>query len=325
MKKRFFSLLIVLIFMFSIVGCSKKEVEVGRDINIASLKGPTSMGLVDLYNKQDENKTKNNYNYKIVQSPDEIVAGLSKGDFDIAAIPANLAAILYNKSEGKLLEISNINTLGVLYLASNDDSIQSIKDLKGKNLILSGKGATPEFVLNYLLRENGLDPNKDVNISFKSEHTEVVSSIIENKSDVALLPEPFLSVANEKLNLTNIISLNDSWKESTNQNLITGVLVVRKEFLEDENNKLAFNAFLEEYKQSVDFTNNSVDDAAVLIDKYEIVKEDIAKKSIKNCNIVYIDGKEMKEDLKSYYEVLFNEDAKSVGGKMPDDGIYYEK
>lgn len=325
MKKRFFSLLIVLIFMFSIVGCSKKEVEVGRDINIASLKGPTSMGLVDLYNKQDENKTKNNYNYKIVQSPDEIVAGLSKGDFDIAAIPANLAAVLYNKSEGKLLEISNINTLGVLYLASNDDSIQSIKDLKGKNLILSGKGATPEFVLNYLLRENGLDPNKDVNISFKSEHTEVVSSMIENKSDVALLPEPFLSVANEKLNLTNIISLNDSWKESTNQNLITGVLVVRKEFLEDENNKLAFNAFLEEYKQSVDFTNNSVDDAAVLIDKYEIVKEDIAKKSIKNCNIVYIDGKEMKEDLKSYYEVLFNEDAKSVGGKMPDDGIYYEK
>lgn len=325
MKKRYLSLFIIFILMFSIVGCSKNEAEVSRDINIASLKGPTSMGLVDLYNKQDENKAKNNYNYKIVQSPDEIVAGLSKGEYDVAAIPANLAAVLYNKSEGKLLQVSNINTLGVLYLATNDESVKDIKDLKNKTIVLSGKGATPEFSLRYILKENGLDPDKDVELSFKSEHTEVVSELAQNKDAVALLPEPFLTVANEKLNFKNIISLNDIWKESTNQNLITGVLVVRKEFLEDENNKIAFNKFLDEYKESVAYTNENVEDAAKLIGKYDIVKEEVAKEAIPNSNIVYIDGKEMEKELKSYYEILFNEDAKSVGGALPDEGLYYEK
>lgn len=326
MKKRIISLFMILVLMFSLTACGTSKAEEGRDINIASLKGPTSMGLAKLYDDQDNEKTINNYNYKIVNTPDEIIAGLSKGDFDVAAVPANLAAVLYNKSEGKLLQVSNINTLGVLYLATADNSVKDIKDLKGKTIILSGKGATPEYALRYLLKKNGLDPNRDVVLSYKSEHTEVLQELIKDNSAVALLPEPFLTVASEKANITNTISLNDMWQDiNPGENLITGVLVVRKGFLEDENNKKAFNNFLDEYKKSVDFTNKNVKEAAKLVGKYDIVKEEVAVDAISNCNIVYIDSDEMKDQMNSYLTTLYVEDPSSIGGEMPDDGFYYKK
>ena len=326
MKKRIISLFMLLVLMFSLTACGDSKAEVGRDINIASLKGPTSMGLAKLYDDQDNEKTKNNYNYKIVNTPDEIVAGLSKGDFDVAAIPANLAAVLYNKSEGNLLQVSNINTLGVLYLASADDSIKDIKDLKGKTIILSGKGATPEYAIRYLLEKNGLDPNRDVVLSYKSEHTEVLQELINDNKAVAILPEPFLTIASKKANITNTISLNDMWQEiNPGENLITGVLVVRKDFLKDKNNKMAFDTFLDEYKNSVNFTNDNIEEAAKLIGKYDIVKEEVALEAIPNCNIVYIDSDEMKDQLESYLTTLYVEDPNSIGGAMPDDEFYYKK
>lgn len=326
MKKRIISLFMLLVLMFSLTACGGSKAEVGRDINIASLKGPTSMGLAKLYDDQDNEKTKNNYNYNIVNTPDEIVAGLSKGDFDIAAVPANLAAVLYNKSEGNLLQVSNINTLGVLYLASADDSIKDIKDLKGKTIILSGKGATPEYAIRYLLEKNGLDPNRDVVLSYKSEHTEVLQELINDNEAVAILPEPFLTIASKKANITNTISLNDMWQEiNPGENLITGVLVVRKEFLKDKNNKMAFDTFLDEYKNSVNFTNENIEEAAKLIGKYDIVKEEVALEAIPNCNIVYIDSDEMKDQLESYLTTLYVEDPNSIGGAMPDDEFYYKK
>lgn len=323
MKKRLISIVSIFVLMLSLVACGKEEVS--GDIKIASLKGPTSMGLAKLYDDADNGKLKNNYEYNIVNSPDEIVAGLSKGDFDVAAVPANLGAVLYNKSEGKLLKVANINTLGVLYLASGDESIKDISDLKGKEIVLSGKGATPEYVLRYLLKENNIDPDNDVNLVFKSEHTEVLQSLVKNGDAVVMLPEPFLSIAKKQTEIKNIISLNDLWNESFSEDLITGVIVVRNEFLKDENNKLAFDMFLKDYENSVEFVNNNIEESAKLIGKYDIVKEEIAKDAIENSNIVFIDGKDMKDKLKSYYEILFNEDAKSIGGQIPDDEIYYEK
>lgn len=323
MKKRLISIVSIFVLMLSLVACGKEEVS--GDIKIASLKGPTSMGLAKLYDDADNGKLKNNYEYNIVNSPDEIVAGLSKGDFDVAAVPANLGAVLYNKSEGKLLKVANINTLGVLYLASGDESIKDISDLKGKEIVLSGKGATPEYVLRYLLKENNIDPDNDVNLVFKSEHTEVLQSLVKNGDAVVMLPEPFLSIAKKQTEIKNIISLNDLWNESFSEDLITGVIVVRNEFLKEENNKLAFDMFLKDYENSVEFVNNNIEESAKLIGKYDIVKEEIAKDAIENSNIVFIDGKDMKDKLKSYYEILFNEDAKSIGGQIPNDEIYYEK
>ena len=327
MKKRVFSLLMVFILMFALAGCGKSVAEEPQDINIASLKGPTSIGLVKLYDDMDNKKTLNNYKYKIVSTPDEIVAGLSKGEIDVAAIPSNLAAVLYNKTEGKLLQVADINTLGVLNFASKSDNIKDIKGIKGKTVILSGKGATPEVLTRYLLKENGINPDTDVNLVFKSEHAEVVSDLAKgDENTVAVLPEPFLTVASKKVPLKSVISFDSLWEKiNPNKNVVTGVLVVRKEFLQDEKHKKAFEKFLEDYKASVEYVNKNVDDAAKLVAKYDILPENIAKEAIPKCNIVFIDGKEMKENLNAYYEVLFKEDAKTVGGHMPDEGIYYEK
>ncbi|SHH10649.1 NitT/TauT family transport system substrate-binding protein [Anaerosphaera aminiphila DSM 21120] len=332
MKNKILSTLLVFVFLFSLVGCGNKNENIVTDeaikdnvtIKVGALKGPTAMGLVKVFDDSDKGvKQSNTYDYKIVASPDEIVAGLSKGDFDVAAIPANLASILYNKTEGKLLKVSNINTLGVLYLASRDD-ISDVESLKGRTIVTSGKGSTPEFALRQILSKSNIDPDNDVTIEYKAQHEEVLAELINNESAVVMLPQPFLTVAKQKVEGLKVnFSLNDLWKEINGEPLITGVLVVRNEFLEE--NKENFNAFLSEYKNSVDFVNNNVDEAAALVGNYDIVPEAVAKIAIPDCNIVYIDGQESEDALSNYLNILFEADQSSVGGVLPDENFYYKK
>lgn len=336
MKKKILSIFIMLVLTFGIIGCGKTSSEnnseknspapqtaESAEIKIAALKGPTSMGLAKLFDDaKNDVEQKNSYTCTILQSPDEVVVGLSKGDFDVAAIPANLASVLYNKTEGKLLKVANINTLGVLYIASKDDSIKSVEDLRGKTIITSGKGATPEFVLRHVLSKHNINPDTDVTIDFKTEHQEVVSSYMlrSDNSAVVMLPQPFLTVAED---LVTNLSINDLWQEVNDSKLVTGVLVVRNEFL--NSHKEAFDNFMEEYKSSVEFVNSNTDEASKIIAALDIVPEPIAKTALPQCNIVYIDGAEMKETLSNYLQSLYDEDAKSVGGNMPDENFYYEK
>lgn len=331
MNKKIVSLFLTFVLMFTLVGCGKTQNEVAdaygtdaelKGVNVVSLKGPTSMGLVDLYNRVDEEGENANIDYKIVAAPDEVVAGLAKEEIDIAAIPANLAAVLYNKTEGKI-KVIDINTLGVLYLASTDENIKTFEDIKGQTIILSGKGATPEFALRALLEKNGINPDTDVNLEYKSEHTEVIASMLKGEGKVALMPQPFLTVAQTKLDIVNTISLNDMWKDTFGQDLITGVTVARADFIEEHPDFI--NGFMEDYKKSVEFTNENVEEASKLIGKYGIVDEKIAEKAIPHCNIVFIEGNEMKEALSAYYEILSQQEMKSVGGQLPGDEIYYEK
>lgn len=325
MKKRIISLFMVFIMLFSISACAGKHTDYGKDknfkdVNIASLKGPTSMGLAKLYNDAGKDKK---FNYKIVQTPDEIVAGLAKGEIDIAAVPANLASVLYNKTDGKLLKITNINTLGVLYIASMDKNVKTFKDLKGKVIVSSGKGATPEYILRELLINNKINPDRDVKIEYKSSHEEVVSSIVKKEADIALLPEPFLTAVETKVNFKNVISLNDVWKKSFNQDMITGVTVVRNEFL--INHKDFVEGFLKDYKNSVEYVNENPKEASEIIGNLGIIDKNIAQKAIPSCNMVFIEGKDMIKALNKYYEVLDLNDKTSIGGKMPDEEIYYKE
>lgn len=334
MKKKVLSIVLVLTFLISLVGCGKKEVnntessntekiEEKTTVKIASLKGPTSMGLVKLFDDSNNEKQNNKYEYKIMASPDEIVTSLSKGEVDIAAIPANLASVLYNKTDGKLLKVSNINTLGVLYLASRDE-YNDLSELKGKTIITSGKGASPEFVLRKLLEDNGIDPDNDINIEYKSQHEEVLTEFIKDENSIVMLPEPFLTVASKKVDGLKVnFSLNDIWEEENGEPLITGVTVVRNEFL--EKNKEAFDSFLKEYKESVNFINENTEEGAKLVGDYDIVPEEIAKIAIPNCNIVYIDGEDSENSLSKYLELLFKASSDSVGGKLPDENFYYKK
>lgn len=297
------------------------------DVEVMALKGPTAMGMVEFMDESDNGKIEeNNYTFNIVAAPDEVSGALAKGDTDIAAVPANLASVLYNNTDGNV-EVLAINTLGVLYIVENGDAIHSVEDLKGKTIYASGKGSTPEYALNYILEQNGIDPETDVNIEWKSEHTECLAALMADENGVALLPQPFVTTAQTKNeNIRTALDLSEEWDKLQENcedpsSLITGVVVARKDFIDE--NPAVIQDFLEHYKESVDFVNSDVDAAAALVDAYDIVPEAIAKKAIPECNIVFIDGTDMKDQLSGYLEVLNAQNPKSIGGTLPNEDFYY--
>lgn len=291
-------------------------------INIASLKGPTSIGLVKLYSDSDNNETANQYNYSIHGTADEISTGLIKGDIDIAAIPCNLASILYNKTEGNIL-IAGINTLGVLYIVEKGCEINSVNDLKGMTIYSTGQGTTPEYTLRYLLSENDINPDTDVTIKYSQEASEVVAAISAKDSAVAMLPQPYVTVAmNSVDDLSVALDISEEWEKLDSEStVITGVIVIRKEFA--MKNPDAINSFIEEYSKSTEFANNNIDECADLLEQFDIFKSAIAKKAIPECNVTLITKEDMKNKVLSYLKVLYDANPASVGGTLPDENIFY--
>ncbi|MCH3963181.1 MAG: PhnD/SsuA/transferrin family substrate-binding protein [Clostridium sp.] len=333
MKKKFGVILTALILVFStffISGCSnssspsgnsqgKQQVSQKDRIKVAALKGPTGIGMVKLM--EDD---KSNYDISMYDSADQVVSKIVSGDVDIAAVPSNLAAVLYNKTKGQV-KLAGINTLGVLYIVENGNSVKNINDLKGKTIYSSGKGAVPEFALNYILKKNGLDPEKDVNVVYKMSHNDVAAAVAAKKASIALLPEPFVTTVKMKDKDLNIpIDLTKEWNKVSGKdsNLIMGTVIFTKNFA-DKNGKAA-NQFLKKYKDSVDFVNKNTADAAKIVEKNGIIpKAKVAEMAIPRCNIVFISADEGKKSLKNFYSILMNDYPKSIGGKLPDENFYY--
>ena len=312
----------------TMVLCAGTNVLAEDSVTVLALKGPTAMGMVSLMNQADQGEiTDENYNFQIVASPDEVTPAIAQGTADIAAVPANLASVLYQKTDGGVQALT-INTLGVLYLVENGNQIQNISDLKGKTIYASGKGATPEYALNYILKENGLTPGEDVQIEWKSEHTECVAALAEHEDAIALLPQPFVTTAQSKNDSLRVaLDLTEEWDNlqkgnGGNSSLVTGVTVVRTEFAQEHPDIV--EDFMERYQESVTFVNDHTEEAAKLIGDYDIVPEEIAKKALPECNIVCIDGNEMKEKLSGYLAVLDQENPQAVGGALPADEFYYD-
>ena len=326
MKKKLAVFLAALLVITGLTACGQKEEttsEPAVTAKVAALKGPTSMGMVKMMADQKDAKEKN-YEFTIGSSPDEIAPKFLKGEFDIVALPSNLASILYNKSQGKV-QVLAINTLGILYLMENGDSVKSIEDLKGRTVYSSGKGAVPEYAFNYILKANGLNPDTDLRVEYKSEHTEALAALLNDKSGLAVLPQPFATVASLKnKDLRTALDLSKEWDKASKNaksTMITGVVVVNKDFAAKYPEKI--KKFMADYKASIDYTNTNVDDAAKLIEENNIVPAAVAKKAIPQCNITYIDGSDMKDKLSGYLQVLFEANPKSIGGKMPADDFYY--
>ena len=291
---------------------------------IAGLKGPTTMGMVKLMSDAEAGETHQDYQVTMYGAADEVVPLLVKGDIDLAAIPANLAANLYNQTEGKV-QVAAINTLGVLYVVTTGDDGKSVEDLKGKTVYSTGKGTTPEYVLNYILKENGIDPEKDLTVEYKSEATEVAAALqAADEGAIAVLPQPYVTAAQSQIEGLNVaLNLTEEWnKVSTDSDLVTGVLVASTEFIEQ--NEAAFEEFLKDYQASIEWVNSNTADAAELVANYGIVaKAPLAQKALPACNITYVDGAEMKTKLSGYLQVLFDQNPKAVGGAMPGDDFYY--
>ena len=299
------------------------EPVIKKDLRIAALKGPTAIGMVKVMEDAAAGATANNYNFTIAGAADEISVGLVKGDFDIAAVPCNLAAVLYNKTEGKI-KVAGINTLGVLYIVQTGDSVKTVKDLKGKTIYSTGLGTTPQYTLNYLLAANGIDPEKDITIEYKTEATEVAAMLSEADDAIAMLPQPYVTTVmmnNDKVKVA--LDVAKEWEaiSKDGSSVVTGVVVVRTEFL--ENNKEAFDAFLTEYTASAAFVNEKVDEASALVEKFDIFKAGVMKKAMPYCNITMLRGEDMKTKVNGYLTALYNQNPKAVGGALPSDEFYY--
>ena len=300
-------------------------------LRVAGLKGPTTMGLVNLLglstdSKADENGLKPSQDgsvlYNMYGAADELVPLLVKGDLDAACVPANLAATLYNKTQGAV-QVACINTLGVLYVVEKGDTVQSMADLKGKTLVTTGKGTTPEYVLRYLLSQNGIDPDKDITIEYTAEATEALAKVQAGEVSIAMLPQPFVTAAMAQTEgLRVALDMNAEWQTVAGSPLVTGVLLVRKDAVEAD--PARFADFMEKYKLSTEQANTDPEGTAALCEAFGVVaKAALAQKALPQCNIVFETGDAMKTDLTAYYQILFDADPTAVGGALPGDDFYY--
>lgn len=292
------------------------------ELSIATLKGPTGMGMVQLMENDELGTSEIDYTFDLVGAPDQIIGKVVQGEVMIAAVPSNLAAVLDVKTEGKI-QLLAINTLGVLYVLENGDDIQTVQDLKGKTLHSSGKGASPEYVLNYILTQNEM--MDDVTVEYYVEHSELAATTTAGDTTLSLLPQPFVTstlLGNAEVRIA--LDLTEEWANVTDGSVLPmGGIIVNKEFA--ENNPEIIATFMKEYAASVEYVNGNPVEAGVLIEKFGIIpKAALATKAIPNCSITLIPAQEAKADVHKFFEILFTYDPKSVGGKLPEDSFYYE-
>ncbi len=319
MKKRLIALTLVLmtlVMLFtSCAGSSTSE------FNVGVLKGPTGFGAISMIDKAEAKQTKNTYNFSIESAADVVTSALLSKELDIAFLPSNAAAMLYNKTEGQIRVIS-IAARGMLYVVSRDASVASLADLKDKKVVTSGAGSTAEYATSYVFTNNGLTPGQNVTLDYASEHSEAATKLLSGEYDIAILPEPFVtSVMMQDDTLKVAVDISAEWSKLNDSELCMAAIAVRADVLEE--NPAAIDTFLEEFTESAKFVAENPADAAQLIEKHDIMKAAAAEKAIPNCNIACITGEEMKKDLTGVYEVLFAANPKSIGGAMPGDDFYY--
>ena len=294
------------------------------EINLYVLSGPTGIGAMNLWAASDAGETKNTYHITMPGANDEVVAALSKGDADIAAVATNLAATLYNKTDGGVTVLA-VNTLGVLSLLSNGQEVNAVSDLKGKTIYAPGQGANPEYILRYVLTGNGLDPDKDVTLQFVGEGSELLTVWQSDPEAIILAPQPVAtSILMQNENAKTLFDMTEEWDKiaGSDSTLMMGCVIVRNEFFQA--NPGAVELFLQEYAASIEKAQSDVEGTATLCEQYGLIpKAALAQKAIPSCGLTFVTGAEMKTGLSGYLQVIFDANPKSVGGALPGDNFYY--
>lgn len=317
LMKRIVAMITAAVMLFSLAAfaaCSKKQDD--TEIRIAALKGPTGMGMVKLADKQNYP----NYTVSIEASPDALNPRIISGEVDVAAVPVNLASVLYNKLDGDISVLA-VSTLGVLYVVEAGSEVNSVADLAGKTVYATGQGATPEYILNYLLDKNGVAGSVEVN--YVGEHAALATMLANGSAEIGMLPEPNVTstlAGNDNLRIA--LNLTEEWNKVCSTELVQGVVIARKSFVNEHPE--AIEQFLREYEKSSTFVNENIDEAAKLIvDAGILGNVEIAKKAIPNCNISFSKGEAMHKAVEGMLTVLFEANPKSTGGKLPDKDFYY--
>lgn len=331
--KSLVSLLLALTLALSLTACGTQantepeqpdDTPVPAEVNLYVLSGPTGIGAMNLWAAADAGETQNTYHITMPGANDEVVAAISNGDADIAAVATNLAATLYNKTSGGVTVLA-VNTLGVLSLLGNGQEVATVADLAGKTIYAPGQGANPEYILRYVLTGNGLDPDKDVTIQFVGEGSELLTVWQTDPEAIIMAPQPVAtSILMQNENAVTLFNMTDEWDKVSggDSTLMMGCVIVRNEFLQENPGAVAL--FLQEYAASIEKAQSDVEGTAALCEQYGLIpKAALAKAAIPSCGLTFVTGAEMKSALSGYLQVMFDADLKSVGGAMPGDDFYY--
>lgn len=314
--RKFTAFLCTICLLLILSACAREETE----IRFGAMKGPTGVGALHLFEEKDKGFT---ITPSIAGKPDAIVADLVSEKLDMALVPANLASVLYNKTQGEI-QVAAVNNLGVLYLLEKGDTIQKLEDLKGREILLPGQGTNPEIILQGLLHGAGMDAKKDVTITYAAEATEAAQLLISGQKDLALLPEPMVSsvlLKNSEFRIA--MSATEEWKKLHEGSPdVAAVLVVRRSFLEQIGAE-KMRDFLSLYEESVGKAGSDPEKTAELAKTYDLMPAPVLKKALPNLHLQYMDGEEMKRVLEQFLSLCFEENPKFVGGKLPEDDFYY--
>ncbi|MCR1899615.1 ABC transporter substrate-binding protein [Irregularibacter muris] len=336
MKKMNLFLVFLLAFSLLFSGCASKQSNEGTPteavkslpeeptkVTIAGLKGPTSIGMIKMIDEKTLNGDEYKVDYIAEGAPDSLTGKIINGDIQISSVPINLASVLYNKTKGAV-QIMGLNTIGNLYIVGSEE-ISSLQNLEGKTLGMSGKGSTPDYAMNYLLEENGLQDK--VELDYALDHASLAQSIIAGDTKIALLPQPFVTqVTMKNPDVKILMDLNEEWKKATKgeSELITGAIIVNKEFA--QNNKEFVSEFLKQYEASVNWVNENPADASVLVEKNDIMPSAaLVEKAIPHSGITYKLAKDEKESINHFYKILLDANPASIGGNLPDEDFYYSE
>ena len=341
MKKTSFLLVVLFVLIFT-AGCNNGPAETPTpdenaeetpmpeepasepvNVTIAGLKGPTSIGMIKMIDEKALKSDKYNVEYIQESAPDSLTGKIINGDIQISSVPINLASVLYNKTQGKV-QLLAVNTIGNLYIVGTED-ISSVSQLEGKTLGMSAKGSTPDFAMNYILKQAGLEGKTELNYAL--DHATLAQSVIAEDTRVALLPQPFVTQTTLKNpNVKMLIDLNEAWNDATGgkSELFTGCIIINKEFA--ENNPEFVDEFLKQYENSVNWVLKNQKEASVLTAKHEIMPDAVlVEKALPYCGITFRKAAEAKESLNNFYQILFDSNPASVGGSMPDDEFYFKE
>ena len=333
------ALILALVLSLGLIACTKNEdetpndndddtvtIDKNLDVNVTVLSGTTGMGMAKLISDSKDGKAALKYKFTVVSDATQISAGIIGGSIDIAAVPTNLASTLYKKTNGGV-QVLAINTLGVLYLIENGNTVTDIASLKGKTVYVPGQGTNPEYILKYIIEKNGMKVGEDVIFDYTYNSPDALATAVAGGlASIALLPEPKVTVVkSQNKELRTAIDLTAEWdKVSPVGSLVQGCIIARKEFVDAH--KAEINAFLDEYKASVKYIETDLDNAAECIATAGILpKAQIAKAAIPNCNIIYAEGNDMKTALAKFFEILYSVEPKAIGGEIPADGLYYSR
>ncbi len=323
--KKFLCLLLALTMMIPFVACAP-AVDPSLEINVTVLSGTTGMGMAKLISDKKEGNTALNYNFSVISDATQIAPAIIAGTADIVAAPTNLASTLYKKTNGGVYVLA-LNTLGVLYLLENGNTVNSVSDLKGKTVYVPGAGTNPEYILQYIIEQNGMTVGTDVIFDYTYNTPDTLATAVTSGlADIALLPEPKVTaVKSQNTSIRTALDLTKEWEKKAGEGtLVQGCIIVRKEFADAHPNEIA--KFLEEYEASLNYVNDSPNEASTLIAEAGIIpKAPLALKAIPNCNITYVDGAAMKTALSEFYNILYAVNPASIGGSIPADGLYYVK